>query len=190
MEYVKRGKDELQKLHSQIKTFVSNDNHTNDVSRKVVNVLKKVEALTSIKRMHQVYIMIGLVLFIAIARNAFKIITLLVGTIYPSYYSFKAIESSDKSDDTRWLVYWVAFAAFSLIETFTDVILFWFPPYYIVKLIILIGFMWPDHKRNLSYILYYKIIRPLIKKNEKKIDDTVNNVAREVTEAVTSFKTD
>ena len=52
-------------------------------------------------------------------ENAFKIVSLLVGTIYPAYKSFKAIESKEKDDDTQWLIYWVVFAFFSVIEIFT-----------------------------------------------------------------------
>ncbi len=51
----------------------------------------------------------------------------IVGFVYPAYASFKAIESPDKHDDTMWLTYWVVFAVFSIAETFSDTLLWWFP---------------------------------------------------------------
>lgn len=44
---------------------------------------------------------------------------------YPIYASFKAIESDDKTDDTQWLTYWVVYSTFSVIESFTDALIFW-----------------------------------------------------------------
>jgi receptor expression-enhancing protein 5/6 len=40
----------------------------------------------------------------------------LVGFIYPAFKSFQAIETKNKGDDTQWLVYWVIFCLFSIIE--------------------------------------------------------------------------
>jgi receptor expression-enhancing protein 5/6 len=42
------------------------------------------------------------------------------------YQSFKAVESSNKEDDTQWLTYWVVFSAFSFLEFWADIILWWF----------------------------------------------------------------
>lgn len=47
--------------------------------------------------------------------------------------SVKAIESSDKNDDTEWLMYWVVFATFSVFEFFSDIFLSWFPFYFLAK---------------------------------------------------------
>lgn len=45
----------------------------------------------------------------------------------------KAIESPNKEDDTVWLTYWVVYALFALVEFFSDLLLFWFPFYYVGK---------------------------------------------------------
>ena len=47
--------------------------------------------------------------------------------------SCKAIESVDKDDDTMWLTYWVVFAFFGVIEYFTDILLWWIPFYFFLK---------------------------------------------------------
>jgi receptor expression-enhancing protein 5/6 len=52
-----------------------------------------------------------------------------LGTVVPSYQSFKAIESSKKEDDTKWLTYWVVFAHFQLLESFSGFIMYWIPFY-------------------------------------------------------------
>uniref|UniRef100_A0A8C9IBR6 Receptor expression-enhancing protein n=1 Tax=Piliocolobus tephrosceles TaxID=591936 RepID=A0A8C9IBR6_9PRIM len=45
----------------------------------------------------------------------------------------KAIESPSKDDDTVWLTYWVVYALFGLAEFFSDLLLSWFPFYYVGK---------------------------------------------------------
>ena len=47
--------------------------------------------------------------------------------------SCKAIDSEDKDDDTQWLTYWVVYAAFGIVEYFTDIILSWVPFYFLAK---------------------------------------------------------
>ena len=45
----------------------------------------------------------------------------------------KAVESVNKDDDTQWLTYWVVYAAFSIVEYFSDIFLSWFPLYFLLK---------------------------------------------------------
>lgn len=56
-----------------------------------------------------------------------------IGFVYPAYCSMKAIESHNKEDDTKWLTYWVVYAVFSVFEFFSDIMLSWFPFYYLAK---------------------------------------------------------
>lgn len=56
-----------------------------------------------------------------------------LGFLYPAYVSVHAIESKTKEDDTKWLTYWVVFALFSVFEYFSDLIVRWFPLYWLVK---------------------------------------------------------
>ena len=37
-------------------------------------------------------------------------------------FGFGALESTSKIDHTQWLIYWVVFAAFSVVEYFADFI--------------------------------------------------------------------
>lgn len=45
----------------------------------------------------------------------------------------KAIDSVEKDDDTQWLTYWVVYAAFGIMEYFTDILLSWIPFYFLLK---------------------------------------------------------
>ena len=48
-------------------------------------------------------------------------------------YRCKAIDSVAKDDDTQWLTYWVVYAAFGIVEYFADLVLFWIPFYFLLK---------------------------------------------------------
>lgn len=57
----------------------------------------------------------------------------LIGFLYPAYASIKAVESSGKEDDTKWLTYWVVFSFITLIEFPAEIILQWIPFYSLIK---------------------------------------------------------
>ena len=95
-----------------------------------------------------------------------------IACTYPTYASFKAIESSDKDDDTQWLMYWVVYSVISVVESFTDWFVFWVPFYYELKLALLLALQVPQLK--LAATLYNVYIQPFLKQNEKKIDSMVD----------------
>lgn len=98
-----------------------------------------------------------------------------IAFVYPAYRTTKAIESrhngGEDGDSVQWLMYWVVFAIFHLIEFFSDTILGWLPMYWMGKCIFLIGCMSP---LNLSSVIYHLIVLPAFKKNEAVIDDVVH----------------
>lgn len=57
----------------------------------------------------------------------------LISVAYPAYISIKAIESSTKADDTKWLTYWVLYASFSLVEFFSNFLTSFIPFYFLLK---------------------------------------------------------
>jgi receptor expression-enhancing protein 5/6 len=108
----------------------------------------------------------------------------IVGFVYPAFKSFEAIETKNKGEDTQWLVYWVVFAFFSIIEVFIDFLLYWIPFYYAFKLAFLLWAMLPQTKG--AKFLYDSFLKDFLKKNESKIDaamadakKTVNSVGTE-----------
>ena len=96
-----------------------------------------------------------------------------IGFLYPAYCSVKAIESHGKDDDTKWLTYWVVYASFSLLEFFTDILLFWIPLYAFLKCIFFIWCMAPIHA-NGSLIIYNRLIKPFVLKHQRRIDEALN----------------
>ncbi|KAJ7365806.1 Receptor expression-enhancing protein 5 [Desmophyllum pertusum] len=107
------------------------------------DALDKVEKKTGVKR---IYIFLGLIgifaLYLVFGYGADLIVTIL-GFAYPAYQSVKAVESVTKEDDTQWLIYWVVFGVFNIVEFVSDILLSWFPLYFLVKLILLCWCMAP-----------------------------------------------
>lgn len=110
----------------------------------------------------------------------------IVGFLYPSFKSFEAIESKNKGDDIQWLVYWVVFAFFSLIESFIDFLLYWIPFYYAFKLAFLLWAMLPQTKG--AKFLYDSFLKDFLKKNESRIDAAMADAKKVSCYLVKSFR--
>lgn len=105
----------------------------------------------------------------------------LIGTIYPAYLSFKAIETKEGDDDKQWLTYWVVFALYSVMDDFAGILLFWLPFYYPIKLALLIWMVWPKTKGAL--IIYEKLVKKVLKMYEGQIDEKIRLVNAKADEA-------
>ena len=97
----------------------------------------------------------------------------LVGFVYPAFKSFQAVETKTKGDDVQWLVYWVIFAFFSILESFVDLLLYWIPFFYAFKLAFLLWAMLPQTKG--AKFLYDSFLKDLLKKSESRIDAALND---------------
>jgi len=104
-------------------------------------------------------------------------IVALLGFLYPAYASVKAIESTQKEDDTQWLTYWVVYSAFSIIEFFSDIFLSWFPLYFLFKCIFLCWCMAP-FSWNGSEFIYRKFIGPFVMKHSSEADGLLSEAAK------------
>ncbi|XP_045687575.1 receptor expression-enhancing protein 6 isoform X3 [Phyllostomus hastatus] len=100
----------------------------------------------------------------------------LIGFVYPAYASIKAIESPSKEDDTVWLTYWVVYSLFGLAEFFSDLLLSWFPFYYVGKCAFLLFCMIPG-PWNGARMLYRRIIRPLFLKHHEAVDSVMRDLS-------------
>ncbi|NXV79707.1 REEP6 protein, partial [Atlantisia rogersi] len=88
----------------------------------------------------------------------------------------KAIESSNKEDDTTWLTYWVVYGVFSIAESFSDTFLYWFPFYYAGKCLFLVWCMAPV-SWNGSQLLYKNIIRPCFLRHHHTVDNILGHLS-------------
>ncbi len=110
-----------------------------------------------------------------------KFISNVIGFTYPVYASLRAIETEDKSDDTQWLMYWVVFAGFCLLENFIGFIQFWISFYYPLKVSFLLWCMIPTY--NGANVIYQTLIKPLFDKHGSAIDEALNSFSSKITSA-------
>ena len=94
---------------------------------------------------------------------------------YPAYASIKAVESTRKEDDTQWLTYWVVYAVFGIVEFFSDILLSWFPFYWLFKCLFLVYCAVPA-SWNGSLVIYKRVIRPYFLKYESQMDEIAEEV--------------
>ena len=137
------------------------------------NQMTLIQEKTGIKG---IYVVIGLVLsVIFVYLNIFDtIITNLVGTLYPAFWTIKSIEKDDLKDQKNWLTYWAVFGSFILVDMFSPIIVKFIPFYFVMKILFLIWLFMPGS--NGCKIIYNLIVKKILRKYEEKIDTVVNNM--------------
>ncbi|KAH8348409.1 hypothetical protein KR084_007151 [Drosophila pseudotakahashii] len=95
----------------------------------------------------------------------FPAFRLFCGTLYPAYASYKAVRTKDVKEYVKWMMYWIVFAFFTCIETFTDIFISWLPFYYEVKVALVFWLLSPATKG--SSTLYRKFVHPMLTRHEQ-----------------------
>ncbi|XP_038129597.1 receptor expression-enhancing protein 3 isoform X3 [Cyprinodon tularosa] len=98
-------------------------------------------------------------------------VVLLFGTLYPAYYSYKAVKTKNVKEYVRWMMYWIVFALYTVAETITDLTVAWFPLYYELKIAFVIWLLSP-YTRGAS-LIYRKCLHPLLSSREREIDEYI-----------------
>ncbi|KAG7325569.1 hypothetical protein KOW79_011885 [Hemibagrus wyckioides] len=100
-----------------------------------------------------------------------RAVVLLFGTLYPAYYSYKAVKTKNVKEYVRWMMYWIVFALYTVAETIADLTVAWFPLYYEIKIACVIWLVSP-YTRGAS-LIYRKVLHPLLTSKEREIDDYI-----------------
>ncbi|KAI3365348.1 hypothetical protein L3Q82_010437 [Scortum barcoo] len=110
---------------------------------------------------------------------------LVFGTLYPAYYSYKAVKTKNVKEYVRWMMYWIVFALYTVVETITDLTLAWFPLYYELKIAIVIWLLSP-YTRGAS-LIYRKCLHPLLSSREREIDEYIVQAKERSYETMVNF---
>ncbi|CAO1419593.1 unnamed protein product [Diamesa serratosioi] len=105
-----------------------------------------------------------------------RVVILIFGYLYPAYNSYKAIRTKNVKEYVKCMMYWIVFAFFTCIETFTDLFLAWFPFYFEIKVLFVLWLLSPVTKG--SSMLYKKFVHPILTRREQEIDEYITQ-ARE-----------
>lgn len=108
--------------------------------------------------------------------NTYSLLASIICYLIPAYLSFLALESPDKDDDTRFLIYWIIFSLVEVGQPFVRFFLSRFI-YMIFRIVLTIALLHPIS--DLSLKIYNKLISPFLKKHEKEIDDEINTLTEE-----------
>merc|ERR1711892_677393 len=100
------------------------------------------------------------------------------GSLYPAYYSYKAVKNKDVKEYVHWTTYWIVLASWTLLEEIADVFLsFFFPFYYLLKTAFIIWLVSPTTRG--SSLVYRKLVHPCLTKKEDDIDVLAENWKRQ-----------
>lgn len=114
-----------------------------------------------------------------------RLVVLVFGMLYPAYASYKAVKTKNIREYVRWMMYWIVFALFMAVETFTDIFVSWFPFYYEIKMAFVLWLLSPYTKG--ASLLYRKFVHPSLSRHEKEIDTYIVQAKERSYETVLSF---
>merc|ERR1712100_242006 len=99
-----------------------------------IEFMQQLEDKTQVKKLYiAAALAVVTVVFILFGFGA-GLLCNFVGFVYPAFASFKALDSKNEGEERNWLIYWVVYSCFCLVEGFLEYVLFWVPFYYPIKL--------------------------------------------------------
>ncbi|XP_055963929.1 receptor expression-enhancing protein 3 [Sorex fumeus] len=114
-----------------------------------------------------------------------RAVVLVFGMLYPAYYSYKAVKTKNVKEYVRWMMYWIVFALYTVVETIADLTVAWFPLYYELKIAFVIWLLSPYTKG--ASLMYRKFLHPLLSSKEREIDDYIVQAKERGYETMVNF---
>ena len=149
-----------------------NENEDNQISllEKWQKQMNLIQEKTGIKG---IFVILGLVLCVVFVYFNIldTIITNLVGTLYPAFWTIKSLEQNIVEEQKKWLTYWVVFGSFIIIDMVSVVIVKFIPFYFVLKILFLIWLFMPGS--NGCTIIYYLVVKKIFRYYEDKIESYV-----------------
>ena len=145
---------------------------TESLVKKIKEQIQLIQEKTGING----YVFIGLLILslIFVYFNLFEnLITNLIGTVYPTFWTIKSIESKD-GKAIHWLIYWIIFSSFILLDFFSGFVVKIIPFYFIMKICFLIWLQWPESKG--CDIIFSYVINNIFESIEEELDEYVQEV--------------
>ncbi|KAI8337735.1 TB2/DP1, HVA22 family-domain-containing protein [Chlamydoabsidia padenii] len=168
-----------------------NNINTQSIQVKARQLLKKVdvelsqfkyaneaERLTGVNKSYLAAGVAGVVFIMIFFNLAGQLLTNTISWIYPAYASFKAIETPSTADDKQWLTYWTVIGFVQMVEYFSDILLFWFPFYYLFKTLLVLYLTLPQFRG--AELLYARVLRPQLLKFQGNIDQQAHDIRDKV----------
>ncbi|VDM39191.1 unnamed protein product [Toxocara canis] len=152
---------------ADLQNLISSVLHDNN-SEKIEQTIDKIEKKTNISREKFVYVIGALVCAYMVFGALAEIVCNAIGFAYPAYASVKAVRTRQKDDDTQWLIYWTVFASFSLVDFFAELVMKYFPIYWVLKALFLLYLYLPQTSGALT--VYENVIDPAITKIDQFIE--------------------
>jgi len=149
--------DQAKHLLNSLKTNINSAIEGNSMTRSLVDpVYERVKIDKA-----YIFLVEALLPIVIICTLGFgNFIVDLIAFVYPLYMSLKAIESSDKDDDTAMLTYWLMFSFIKVFESMFGWLTAIIPFYFIFKIALCI---WCYHPKSLgANTLYHRIVKPFI----------------------------
>ncbi|KAI8986593.1 TB2/DP1, HVA22 family-domain-containing protein [Pilobolus umbonatus] len=165
-----KGKQALTRLDDELSKF----KYANEFQRQ-----------TGIPKSYAALGVCGVFLVMIFFNLAGQLLTNGISWIYPAYASFKAIESPSKEDDKQWLTYWTVIGFFQMIEYFSDILLHWFPFYYLFKTLLVLYLALPYFRG--AETVYSRFLRPYLLQAQNDIDAHTNKIKSKVTDFATEI---
>lgn len=112
-----------------------------------------------------------------------KTVCALVGTVWPTWASYRAALRADNVEEHKqWLMYWLCYTAFAVLEALGDALVSWLPLYYEAKICALV---WLSLFGGAA-VLYNSVVRAFLAKYEDAIDTATGRLQAAAAESVSA----